>query len=171
MKFISRILGHKSSSPDNAAKESTEDHPPIFVGKQLNNGAIYEIYKSTDVEGAKVFLKTKEVDKREYYIVVETPNGNWGKDIMGLYLEHLLPWQLDLKIAQVDGLCVPNEIFGMEMAAKGHNDNFVVKIMCGKCEHNWLDGVRYQNDTVVRCPKCNTYNKVDSRNIQVWFKQ
>ncbi len=48
------------------------------------------------------------------------------------------------------------------MAARGISDNFVVKIKCGKCEHEWFDGVRYKNLTAVRCPNCKTINKVDS---------
>lgn len=45
----------------------------------------YEIYKAKTAEEARQFLDTKEVKARNTYIVVETPEGNWGKDVAGAY--------------------------------------------------------------------------------------
>ena len=47
----------------------------------------YEVYKGHTAQEAREFLATKTVDQPLYYIVVETPEGNWGKDIQGLYKE------------------------------------------------------------------------------------
>jgi uncharacterized RDD family membrane protein YckC/phage FluMu protein Com len=147
------------------------DKQPRFIQKLQKENRTYEIYKGKDVESAKKFLMIKRVDKKLYYIEVETPEGTWGMDIEGLYLVRLLPWQKNISLAKCDGYVIPMSYsnFGLNMAARGISDNFVVKIKCGKCEHEWLDGVRYKNLTAVRCPNCKTINKVDSRNITVLF--
>lgn len=92
-------------------------------------------------------------------------------DIEGLYLVRLLPWQKNISLTKCNGYIIPmsHSNFGLNMAARGIIDNFVVKIKCGKCEHEWLDGVRYKNLTAVKCPNCKTMNKVDSGNITVLF--
>ena len=38
-------------------------------------------------DGAMAYLKTRTVSQRLYYIVVETPEGNFGRDINGFYQE------------------------------------------------------------------------------------
>jgi len=50
---------------------------------------------------------TKRVDKKLYYIEVETPEGAWGMDIEGLYLVRLLPWQKNISLAKCDGYITP----------------------------------------------------------------
>jgi len=59
--------------------------------------------------------------------------------------------------------------FGLQAVARGMADNMIAKVQCGSCEHEWMDAVRYQNVTVVRCPKCKMLNKVDSGNIHSLF--
>jgi len=147
------------------------DRKPKFVRKEsggVGGGTIFEIYKGMDAESAKSFLLTKRVDKPLYYIIVETPMGNWGMDIEGLYLERLLPWQTNFDSIDCEGhmVSIPNT-FNLMGAAKGFTDNFLVIIECGKCGHQWLDGVRYQNNTVVRCQKCQAINKIDSTKVEV----
>jgi len=172
MGIFDRLFG-KGEKEKIEESEGSKGKQPKFVRKYTERGiggtATYEIYKGTDAESAKAFLLKKRVNKKLYYIVVETPEGNWGMDVEGLYLEKLLPWQTDLASAECEGTIIPMSwsLFGLRMAARGFNDNFIVKVRCGKCEHEWLDGVRYQNTTVVRCPKCKTLNKVDSRHIRV----
>lgn len=160
MSIIRKILG-------NSPKTSTIE----FLRKEQQGKNTYELYQGKDAESARQFLLTKQVDKQLYYIVVETPEGNWGMDIQGLYLEKLLPWQLDSGSADCTGQIVPMSWnnFGLEMAAKKFNDNFIVKIKCGSCANQWLDGVRYQNTTAVRCPACKKINQVDSDNIKAFF--
>jgi len=130
----------------------------------------YEEYSCTDAEAAKEFLLTKSVDQPQYYLIIETPMGNWGLDIKGLYKERLLPWQTDLSGALVDGHTtgLPDS-FALQMAAKGFNDNFVLSVICGNCGHQWMEGLRYQNWTVVQCPKCEKRNKVSTENYQAMF--
>jgi hypothetical protein len=156
-------VGNPKATIDSAAT-------PVFVGMQGGNTtpSKYEVYKSDDAEIAKKFLLSKKVSQDQYYIVVETPIGNWGIDKIGLYLERLLPWQLDLSKAECEGgLFHPQSTTGLELAARRVNDNFVTKVECGCCKHQWMDGVRYQDITIVLCPQCKKYNKVDSKNCIV----
>lgn len=53
-----------------------------------NDGiSTYEVYTGPDKAGAIAFLKEKQVNRRQYYIVVETPEGSFGRDINGFYQE------------------------------------------------------------------------------------
>jgi hypothetical protein len=47
----------------------------------------YELYKARTAQEAREFLNGRTVTERLYYVVVETPEGNWGKDVEGLYKE------------------------------------------------------------------------------------
>ena len=62
-----------------------------FVREDRNNRfgieSIYRIYSGPNAAAAKAFLGQNPVTKRSYYIVVETPEGNYGRDIMGMYTE------------------------------------------------------------------------------------
>ncbi len=148
---------------------ATVGKTPTFIGKRTNPAGTYEDYRGTDAELAKEFLLTKKVGLPKYYIRVETPDGNWGMDKEGLYLERLLPWQLNVSKASVQGEHdFSHSIFSVAVAKKGITDNFVLGVTCGKCDHKWRDGVRFQNTTVVKCPKCKTLNKVDTTNIFVY---
>ena len=151
------------------AKELT-DKVKLIRKYMERNGSYYEVYKCDDAELAKDFLMTKSVNKQQYYIVVETPMGNWGMDIKGLYKEHLLPWQADINSAEIEGNAfgMPDS-FSLQMAGRGINDNFVVSVKCGNCEHEWIEGLRYQNWTVVECPKCHKRNKISSGNYTAFF--
>jgi hypothetical protein len=167
MSLLSRLFGRKREPGSTAVSDPKR---PKFLRKENKGNSTYEVYKAADPETAKAFIATKRVDKPQYYIIVETPEGNWGIDVKGIYLERLLPWQMDVASAQCEGhLTRFPDTFGLQMAAKGINDNFVVPVKCGKCEHEWTDGLRYQNVTVVRCPKCRTLNKVDSSQCQCVF--
>ncbi|MBP3210782.1 MAG: DUF805 domain-containing protein [Oscillospiraceae bacterium] len=53
-----------------------------------NDGiSTYEVYTAPDKASAMAYLKTRTVSQRLYYIVVETPEGNFGRDINGFYQE------------------------------------------------------------------------------------
>ena len=142
----------------------------VFIQKQQKNASTYEVYQAPDAESAKAFLLTKTVIEPLYYIVVDTPDGSWGMDKIGLYLERLRPWQSDLSKMQCSGIAYhPENTTNAILAAKNINDNYVTRVVCRKCKHEWLDGVRYQNATIVRCPQCASYNKVYTSNFTVVF--
>ena len=140
-----------------------------FVRKYTEPGKLghtntYEIYAAENSAAAREFLLSKKVEKQMYYMAVETPDGNWGLDIDGLYHERLMAWQKDLASAQIDGYALDKMPRGEDLknAALGHRDNFVHEVMCGACGEIWPDALRYQNRTVVRCPKCGLLNSIDT---------
>ena len=53
----------------------------------IGGTATYRIYKAPSAASAKAFLQENPVDKNFYYIVVETPEGNYGCDVKGIYKE------------------------------------------------------------------------------------
>ena len=68
---------------DVKAKGSTA----TYIRTDVQGQNTYEIYKAQSKSSALEFLKQKPVNKPLYYIIVETPEGNWGKDIEGIYQE------------------------------------------------------------------------------------
>jgi len=48
---------------------------------------VYRIYKAPDAASAKAFLEQNPVTKPLFYIVVETPEGNYCRDTQGMYKE------------------------------------------------------------------------------------
>ena len=53
-----------------------------------NDGvSTYEIYSGPDKASAFAFLSDKTVVRRYYYIIVDTPEGSFGKDCVGFYQE------------------------------------------------------------------------------------
>jgi len=150
--------------------KSTTAEKPVFVEKSIQGNNTYEVYEGSSAAAAREYLQSRKVDEPQYYLVVRTPEGNWGMDQLGLYLEHLLPWQTDPDNAEVDAedlFTCPYTMTGVDPCSKGTTDNFIVKVRCGKCQRDWLDAVRYQDNTVVRCPDCGTYNRADTRQLYV----
>lgn len=151
-----------------ADKKTAPIKEPVFFKNVQDGNKTYELYLEDDAEIAKTWLLTKKVEKSQYYISVKTQQGTWGMDKEGLYLTDLLPWQTDLSRAQVEGsvIGIPS-MFSLSNAKRGIADNFVVQVQCGKdgCSGLWHDALRYRNKTLVRCPKCSSYNVIDSSNI------
>lgn len=53
-----------------------------------NDGiSTYEIYSGPDKASAFAFLSEKNVSRRYYYIIVDTPEGSFGRDCIGFYQE------------------------------------------------------------------------------------
>ena len=52
-----------------------------------NATCTYRIHKGPDAESARAFLEKNPVTKDFFYLVVETPEGNFGRDINGIYKE------------------------------------------------------------------------------------
>jgi hypothetical protein len=48
----------------------------------------YEVYRAKTAQEAREFLDQKPFPKPLHYLIVETPQGNWGKDINGMYREN-----------------------------------------------------------------------------------
>jgi hypothetical protein len=56
-----------------------------FVGTEEKSGSVYEVYRAKNRGQALAFLKTKRVAEAYYYIEIETPEGNFGRDLKGIY--------------------------------------------------------------------------------------
>jgi hypothetical protein len=146
-----------------AKKTKANYEEPLFVKTQIQRGYTYKIYKSSSAESAKEFLSSQKVDKKDYYIIVETHEGNWGIDVEGLFLEKLLPWQTNLSLAACEGNSIPISSFGIEAAARSINDNFIAMIKCGNCGTEWKDGIRFNDVTIVKCPSCKIFNEITDK--------
>lgn len=142
---------------------------PEFFRKVTRGNNTYELYKWNDPETARQWLLSKNVTEPLYYIQVETDHGIWGIDKEGLFLTNILPWQTNLALAKHEGEItgLPN-IFNLSMAAQEVADNFVIEVQCGNkdCGYRWMDGIRYQEKTVVRCPGCREFTLIDSSYIR-----
>lgn len=79
-------------APDESVKASvTEGDAGKVVYSETVKGndgvSTYEVYTGPDKASAMAFLKTRPVTQSLYYIVVDTPEGSFGRDINGFYQE------------------------------------------------------------------------------------
>ena len=58
-----------------------------FVREEHDGPKTYRIHRGSSKSAAMTFLKARKVDRKLYYVVVETPDGNFGRDIDGIYTE------------------------------------------------------------------------------------
>jgi hypothetical protein len=152
--------------PDLAEKAEAPDEI-TFLGVGQKGTSTYQEYRGPDAESARAFLGTHKVDDPDLYITVQTPEGIWGLDREKLFLVRLLPWQTDLSLAQCDRTIVkPPSPFSIRVATSDPEvDNVVATVGCGRCAHEWQDGMRYKERSVVRCPRCRAYNRVDTSRL------
>lgn len=68
-------------------KASNTGGKTTYIRTDHKGNNTYEVHKAPSKSVAMDFLKNKSVTKGLYYIIVETPEGNWGKDINGIYQE------------------------------------------------------------------------------------
>ena len=59
----------------------------VFVREDRESRKVWRIYKAPCKADAIAFLSKQQVSRPFFYIVVETPDGNFGKDFDGLYQE------------------------------------------------------------------------------------
>ncbi len=80
----------KLSKPQPKAK-ATKPGKVVFVREnrqqKMGHTMIYRIHKGPDAASAKAFLEKNPVTKQLLYIIVETPEGNYCRDIQGIYKE------------------------------------------------------------------------------------
>ncbi|MFN0018100.1 MAG: hypothetical protein ACKVP0_07575 [Pirellulaceae bacterium] len=48
----------------------------------------YEVFTAKTAQEARDYLNTKAITAANTYCIVETPEGNWGKDKDGMYKEN-----------------------------------------------------------------------------------
>ncbi|MBN1474490.1 MAG: hypothetical protein JW914_07745 [Syntrophaceae bacterium] len=143
---------------------------PRHIENKVIDGKTYEMYEHDDVEQTKAWLATRTVTQPLYYITVRTLQGTWGVDKDGIWLANLLSWQINLALAKFSGsIHGTPSMAGVRYAAMKISDNFVATVSCGdpSCGSIWQDGLRYGGETVVRCPKCKAFSRIDTANIIV----
>jgi tetratricopeptide (TPR) repeat protein len=162
----------RKSEPATAARLAEQD-PWLVAGREVQHLGTsergehtYESYACADPTVAKDFLEARDVDRPNYYVDVDTPDGIWGKDLDSLYQSRLPDWKTDLSLVECAGSATGlGDVDGIQYCVKGISNNFTAYVECGRCDHRWLDALRYQDITVVRCPSCGIYNKIDSHNF------
>lgn len=73
--------------PASRAKSKVQFVRKYTQPNRLGTLCTYEIYRASDKQEAQDFLKSKPVPAPLHYLVVETPEGNWGRDKDGIYRE------------------------------------------------------------------------------------
>ena len=59
----------------------------VFVREDMDNSNIWVVYKAPSKVDAMAFLSKVSIDRPSYFVVVETPEGNFGRDKDGFYQE------------------------------------------------------------------------------------
>ena len=77
---------NKQKNDENIDKVGNSDNVK-FNKKYQKEPFTYECYLAKNKADAMAFLNKKTVDKSLYYIVVDTPEGSFGRDIYGIYEE------------------------------------------------------------------------------------
>lgn len=138
------------------------------LGTKTQNQYTYEYYRASCSEEARYFLDQTYITLPLYYVMVETPEGKWGRDKDGIFLERLCDFQRNLSLAQCEAKTAlfPQRMEDVQMAANKITDNFLLSVTCGSCGYEWTDGVAYRSKIVVKCPECGKYNLADTENIR-----
>lgn len=66
-----------------------EPHIPEveYKGKESTGGDVYQVYRAPSRSRALDFLRGIEVREERTYVIVETPEGNFGKDLIMIFDE------------------------------------------------------------------------------------
>ena len=78
--------------PSFAKREGTKSSGEVKFKKRevktrMGIKMTYDVHTANNKEDAMAFLEKTKVDIQHYYVIVETPEGNWGKDTMGVFKE------------------------------------------------------------------------------------
>lgn len=81
--------GLTAASPVKAAKPQPSKVVFVREDHQYKMGATftYRIYKAPNAASAMAYLEQNPVTKQLFYIIIETPEGNYCRDIQGIYKE------------------------------------------------------------------------------------
>lgn len=91
-----RPRGDGELEPPTSHNTAPQAQPPgpgqvTFVREEhqskMGSMLTYQIYQGPSAAAAKTFLEQNPVTKPLYYIIVETPEGIYGRDIQGIYKE------------------------------------------------------------------------------------
>ena len=82
-------LEDTQSTPEPATARAGDDVTFLREDKQVKMGhtLTYRVHKAHTAEAAKAFLQENPVTQPLLYLVVETPSGNYCRDVDGIYQE------------------------------------------------------------------------------------
>lgn len=85
-------LEPEQTAPSSRMTRSSSGPPAVtFIREDRQNkmGAtfVYRIHRAPDAASAMAFLQQQPVPGQLYYIIVETPDGNYCRDVQGIYKE------------------------------------------------------------------------------------
>ena len=76
------------SAAAESSQESVGVEQVVFLREErLQDGTLYRIHKAPNGAAAKAWLQQHPVAKSLYYLIVETSEGNYGRDKDGIYKE------------------------------------------------------------------------------------
>lgn len=81
------LKDHKEPPQKIAPKTASTAAPVTFVRTEKKGQFTYHIYSGPGKEEALAYLKTLSLPKKLEYHIVETPNGNFGRDVTGMFEE------------------------------------------------------------------------------------
>ena len=89
--------GDTSGTPAGAVWQQPAVRPPAtlgdspaevkFVREDCDDTSVWQVYSAPNKSAALAFLSEQTVTRSLFYVVVETPEGNFGKDKDGIYRE------------------------------------------------------------------------------------
>ncbi len=65
---------------------SSAPEPRLVEIKKTDSG-VYEVYRCASEADALAFLRRRDVPEEKYYLIVETPQRNLGRDLIGIFDE------------------------------------------------------------------------------------
>jgi len=70
-------------------RSATFPRRPSREDRQQKMGAtfVYRVHTAPDAASAKAFLEKNPVPAKLFYLIVETPEGNYCRDVNGIYKE------------------------------------------------------------------------------------
>jgi hypothetical protein len=84
MGILSKLFGKESGE-----KQGANQLPKGVLFREVENtsGNRYEVYTAVNRDTALAFLRGKEIKEEKHYIIVETPDGSIGKDLIMIFDE------------------------------------------------------------------------------------
>src|SRR5450759_4854737 len=79
------ILERFSKERANVGKGTGPSIKLPFKGTENTDNGRYDVYEAKDRQSALQFLREVEVKEPFSYVIVETPAGNLGKDVISIY--------------------------------------------------------------------------------------
>jgi hypothetical protein len=151
-----RNVPQQQTAPWTASSGKTVQFNKKYSKQSPSSGTTktYEEWTAPTTLAAQEYLNTRTIGERNYYLVVETPDGHWGKDIGGPYLEECSSGSV-FGITEPDRLWLKTEMY-FDCSKCGHcervnnvgktsfqgNPSSFRNTPCSKCGHSFDAGPR-----------------------------